>query len=74
MVLSDIKLTMLDFFGDYKSYRASKLHDWFKSYVNSAKWVDVVYLLSCIRKSLNLKPVQKANFLFILREKSLELK
>ena len=32
---------MLQFLGDSKSQRASKLHYWFKSYGNISEWVDL---------------------------------
>ena len=34
---------MLQFFGDFKSRRAPKLHYWFKSYGDLAEWVDFAY-------------------------------
>ena len=37
---------MLQFFGNSKSQRASKLHYWFKSYGDFAEQVDFAYWLS----------------------------
>ena len=42
MVFSVIKQKIFNL-GDSKSKRASKLHYWFKSYRNFAKWVDFAY-------------------------------
>ena len=38
-----LPLTYCNFLGDSKSCRASKLHNWLKSYNHFAKWVDFVY-------------------------------
>ena len=42
--------------GDSKSQRASKSHNWFKSYGDFAEWVDFAYQWSCIGKRLRLQP------------------
>ena len=62
MVLSVIKLTILQFLGDSKSQSASKSHYWFKSYGDFAEWVDFAYWWSCIGKGLRLQPAQQACF------------
>ena len=50
MALSVIKYTMLQFLGDSKYRRASKLHCWLKSYGDFAKWVDFAYWWSFCRE------------------------
>ena len=57
-VLPVIKQTILTFFRDSKSWRASKSLYWFKSYGIFAEWVDFAYWWSCIRKGLCLQPAQ----------------
>ena len=37
------KIDYVNFLGDSKSRRASKLHYWFKSYGYFAEWVDFAY-------------------------------
>ena len=45
-----------------KSWRASKSHQWFKSYGHFTEGVDFVYRWSCIGKGLRLQPAQQACF------------
>ena len=47
-----------------KSQRASKSHQWFKSYSHFNEGVDLAYWLSCTRKGLRLQPAQQACFSF----------
>ena len=55
-----------------KSWRASKLHHWFKSNGLFSERVDFAFWLGCIRKGLRLKPTQssylriKANILYFV--------
>ena len=44
---------------DSESWRASKLHYWFKSYSNFAEWVDFAYRWSCIGKGVRLQLAQQ---------------
>ena len=53
---------MLQFLGYSKSQSAYKLHYWFESYGDFAKWVDFAHSWSFIGKSLFLQPAQQACF------------
>ena len=48
------------FLGDSKSWRASKLHYWFKSYDDFAEWLNFACWWSCIGKGLRLQLAQPA--------------
>ena len=52
-----------NFLENFKYQRASKLHHWFKSYGDFAKWVDFAHWWSFIGKSEHLQPAQQACFL-----------
>ena len=43
-----------------KSRRASKSHQWFKSYSHFTEGVNLAYWWSCIGKGLRLQPAQQA--------------
>ena len=45
-----------------KSWKATKLHHWFKSYGHFIEGVDFAYWWSCIGKGLRLQPPQQACF------------
>ena len=52
-----------------KSWRASKSHQWFKSYGPFTEGVDFAYWWSCIGKGLRLQPAQQACLIVIHTKK-----
>ena len=69
-MVPQVKNKRLKLVEDYKSWRESKLHTWFKSYGDFAELVDFAYWWRCIRKGLQLQPVQQAciyiiDFIFV---------